>query len=276
MTEKQFKTYVADELPSCGSDGYTGLEAERGPSKVWDRGPLRDWLSFEAFMLFENELKLLPAKWAKSPRVVRIRKHLRRAVRNTKSKTVMKDVAKLPPWVKPPLKQDGGIDPIEVDPNVDTSGITRGHWDDDRECYCIECHHWFRNKSDAAINKHIKWHQDEHTGTPGMVGTGDNSSNETRMRFFVLWGLAYGISFRAMADRMFLPYALGLKGFKLWGREKIVRKINQWAKAVYEAEAERLKSHAQMCWVECDTTTQKGNKHVLAAIVHYFDMEKRM
>jgi hypothetical protein len=51
--------------------------------------------------------------------------------------------------------------------------------------------------------------------------------------------------------------------------------LNEWAEGVHERLKKRLQKDAVTCWVEADTTTQRGQKHVLASIVHYFDQKKK-
>jgi hypothetical protein len=129
-----------------------------------------------------------------------------------------------------------------------------------------------------AVSDHVLWHMKERRGGPGRVGEVDAASldEETRYYYFLMWGITYNISNRAMTDRTFLPDALGLTKFTLPGRTKCMKMLNEWAEGVHERLKKRLLKDAVTCWVEADTTTQRGQKHVLASIMHYFDQKKKM
>jgi hypothetical protein len=275
MREDHWRTFKPGELPERGSDGYTGRECRDPETGAWTEGPKRTLDCFEVYEVDEKELATLDEVWRRGPRIVRVTTDMRRSVRAEKAKKKIADPRFLPAWEKPPPKKDGGIDPVPSKLR-DTSGEKSGAWNDDCEAYCLECHHWIRDKvGHRSVHSHVGWHQSVYKGDKGMVGTSNELDNLTRWKYFTLGAITYNVSLRAMADRRFLPYALGLKGFKLWGRDKIVTALNRWAEKGFEKEQTRLLEHGQTCYVECDTTTQKGGKHVLAQIVHYFDREKR-
>jgi hypothetical protein len=117
----------------------------------------------------------------------------------------------------------------------------------------------------------------ERRGEPGRISAVDASKldEETRWKYFLIWAVTYNISLRALADRTFLSYALALKGFTIPGRNEIMQTLENWAADLHDTLKDRLKKDAVTCYVEADTTTQRGQKHVLASIVHYFDQAKK-
>jgi hypothetical protein len=98
---------------------------------------------------------------------------------------------------------------------------------------------------------------------------------ERKYEHFQMWINDYAIPLHAMEDRRHLPRFLGLRGFKLPGRTKITKTYEEWAKAVFDARRKNMLENGTAFYVEADTTTTRGHKHVMCAIVRYYDKVKK-
>jgi hypothetical protein len=219
MTPAEFATFAPGELPQVGSDGYSGHE-ERDEAGKMNFGPPRGVADFQAYRIAEEELRQLPEDWSEQPRIVRLHPARRRIKRK-------------PKWVAPSLDD---LEPHYYTDACNQPNIRRIYFSDDMEAFCTVCRHFIPNATNAYVNRHIWWHQQVHKGRgPRQMGTKEPvADSATRWKWFLMYTVEEGHALKSTQNSTTLPKMMGLRGFKMWGRTKIMNTYNEWAERVFE------------------------------------------